>query len=136
MADPATGEALSRRRFLAGSFLAAAAAGLALAGFGRDANEARADEGADGPASEPTSSGFFVSDRLKIHYETFGKGKPIILVHGWGVDLKRNWVKSGWVEALRPVRKVVALDCRGHGRSSKPHDKALYSYGTMARDVL
>lgn len=130
MARSATSAKLSRRRFLAESFAALAAAGLVLAGAGSERSEARADEG------EPTSSGFFESDRLQIHYEIFGKGKPIILVHGWGVDLNRNWVTNGWVEALRSVRQVVALDCRGHGRSSKPHDRAVYSYATMARDVL
>jgi pimeloyl-ACP methyl ester carboxylesterase len=91
------------------------------------------------PADEPpqaTSSGFFESDGLRIHYKIFGEGKPLILVHGWGADIERNWVETGWVETLRPLRQVIALDVRGHGDSSKPHDQALYGYATMARDVV
>jgi pimeloyl-ACP methyl ester carboxylesterase len=88
-----------------------------------------------GSTREPDASAFFDSDGLRIHYEVFGEGRPIILVHGWGADLRRNWVETGWVAALRPLRRVIALDVRGHGASSKPHDRALYSYETMARDV-
>jgi len=76
------------------------------------------------------------SDGLEIHYESFGQGQPIVLVHGWGSSLRGNWVNSGWVEALTPVRRVVALDVRGHGDSDKPHDQALYGYAEMSRDVL
>ena len=72
----------------------------------------------------------------RIHYETFGAGRPIVLVHGWGTDLRHNWVETGWVDALRPIRRVVALDCRGHGRSEKPREQAAYGYRAMSRDVL
>lgn len=89
----------------------------------------------------PTASGFCQSDGLKIYYETFtatddDATRPIVLVHGWGADIKRNWIDTGWVEALRSVRRVIALDCRGHGKSDKPHEQKLYSYAAIARDVL
>ena len=83
-----------------------------------------------------TSSGFFESDGLQLHYEIFGEGRPLILVHGWGSDLKQNWVDTGWVEILQTIRQVIALDCRGHGKSDKPYDQIAYSYSIMARDVL
>ena len=81
-------------------------------------------------------SGFFDSDGVKIHYETFGEGHPIILVHGITGDLKVTWVDTGWVEALRPLRRVVALDCRGHGQSDKPHDAEAYAGDKMSQDIL
>ena len=81
-------------------------------------------------------SGFFDSDGVKIHYETFGQGKPIVLVHGFAGNLDGNWVRTGWVETLEPVRWVVALDCRGHGQSDKPHDPDAYGAENMAQDVL
>jgi pimeloyl-ACP methyl ester carboxylesterase len=59
-----------------------------------------------------------------------------VLVHGWGSDLEHNWVATGWVDALLPLRRVIALDVRGHGQSSKPHEQARYGYRAMARDVL
>ena len=84
------------------------------------------------------ASGFFESDGLQIHYESFGKGErdPIILVHGWGSDLSASWVASGWVEALQSKRQVITLDVRGHGESERPLQQDLYSYSAMARDVL
>ncbi len=81
-------------------------------------------------------AGFANSDGFRIHYETFGDGDPIILVHGWGSSLKDNWVSTGWIETLRPMHRVVALDVRGHGDSDKPHEQAAYSYARMSRDVL
>ncbi|MFW9875099.1 MAG: alpha/beta fold hydrolase [Candidatus Thorarchaeota archaeon] len=73
---------------------------------------------------------------LQIYYEIFGDGHPIILVHGWGSDLQTNWVKTGLVKNLTSVRKVIALDCRGHGQSDKPYNQKIYSYSSMAKDVL
>ncbi len=86
------------------------------------------------PIAEPT--GFVDSDGFQIRYETVGEREPIVLVHGWGSSLKANWVNTGWVEALKATRRVVALDVRGHGDSDKPHDQAVYSYARMSRDVL
>ncbi|MFW9939568.1 MAG: alpha/beta fold hydrolase [Candidatus Thorarchaeota archaeon] len=79
---------------------------------------------------------YAISEGLQIYYETFGHGKPILLIHGWGSDLKHNWVDTGWVKDLQSERRVITLDCRGHGRSDKPHDQKVYSYSIMARDVL
>ena len=59
-----------------------------------------------------------------------------MLAHGWGSDVQQNWVETGWVDALRSIRRVIALDCRGHGRSDKPHEQARYGYRAMSRDVL
>lgn len=43
---------------------------------------------------------------------------------------------TGWVEALQSERQVIALDVRGHGESDRPLRQGLYSYRTMAHDVL
>src|SRR5262245_58732009 len=74
-----------------------------------------------GAGADVAASGSFTSDGLAIHYESVGKGRPLVLVHGWGVGAKRNWVDTGFVKALKPVRRVITIDCRGHGRSDKPH---------------
>ena len=78
----------------------------------------------------------FESDNLTIHYESQGEGHPMILVHGWGSNSRHNWFDTGWVEALLPYRRIICMDCRGHGESDKPHTKALYSYSVMSRDVI
>ena len=46
-----------------------------------------------------------------------------------------NWELTGWLDALRPVRQVVAIDIRGHGDSDKPHERAAYGYAAMSGDV-
>jgi pimeloyl-ACP methyl ester carboxylesterase len=71
-----------------------------------------------------------------IHYEQFGAGHPIVLVHGWGIGARRNWVDTGWVASLGSIRRVITLDCRGHGRSAKPRTQASYGYRAMSTDVL
>lgn len=81
-------------------------------------------------------SGFFDSDGVKIHYETLGGGKPIILVHGIESSIKGNWKGTGWFDTLQPIRRVIALDCRGHGLSGKPHDPAAYEGDRMPGDIL
>ena len=89
---------------------------IPLVGCGGDEKEkGKATSTAVATAVPP--SGFFDSDGVKIHYETFGEGYPIILVHGFPANLKVNWLGPNWVDALQPIRRVVALDCRGHGES-------------------
>ncbi len=80
--------------------------------------------------------GFADSSGLAIHFEKFGSGTPIILVHGWGADIQSNWVDSGWVSMLAEQRTVVALDVRGHGTSDKPLALDPYGYAAMSQDVL
>ena len=73
---------------------------------------------------------------MRISYQVWGSGRPIVLVHGWGVDSDQNWVQPGWVDGLRSSRQVVALDVRGHGLSDKPLDPQAYTYAAMSTDVV
>lgn len=79
---------------------------------------------------------FTQSEGLQIFFQRFGSGRPLVLVHGWGADVRTNWVDTGWIAALESQRAVIAIDVRGHGRSSKPHARDRYSYGAMSNDVL
>lgn len=81
--------------------------------------------------------GFVEVDGLSIYYRRYAGAAPtIVLAHGWGSSLEHNWLETGWIEALRKHRTVVAIDVRGHGLSSKPVDQALYTYHALKRDVL
>lgn len=73
---------------------------------------------------------------VRIHYEVFGEGRPLVLVHGFVASLRANWVATGWTDVLSPVRQLLALDCRGHGESDKPHDPAAYAAHEMTDDVV
>jgi pimeloyl-ACP methyl ester carboxylesterase len=53
---------------------------------------------------------------IEIHYTVEGSGPPVTLVHGVGADL-RSW--DAIAALLSPRFRVVRLDLRGHGRSSR-----------------
>jgi non-heme chloroperoxidase len=46
-----------------------------------------------------------------------GEGNPLIMIPGWSQS-SEEW--KGSAESLSAVRKVIALDMRGHGESEKP----------------
>jgi pimeloyl-ACP methyl ester carboxylesterase len=78
----------------------------------------------------------FNHDEVEIAYLDEGEGDPIVLVHGFASTKEVNWVEPGWVATLtRANRRVIALDNRGHGASSKLYDPSAYHSATMANDV-
>ncbi|MGZ8227162.1 MAG: pimeloyl-ACP methyl ester esterase BioH [Methylococcaceae bacterium] len=50
----------------------------------------------------------------KIHQQTFGKGEPIILVHGWAMH---SGIWRGFAEKLAQNYQVTCIDLPGHGHS-------------------
>ena len=72
---------------------------------------------------------------MKIHFEDRGSGEPVVLVHGFASNAENNWGITGWLELLARDHRVVALDCRGHGQSDKPHVAAAYASTLMEDDV-
>lgn len=78
----------------------------------------------------------FTKDGVEIAYLDEGDGEPIVLVHGFASTKEVNWVQPGWVSALAGAgRRVIALDNRGHGASSKLYNPSAYHSATMADDV-
>jgi pimeloyl-ACP methyl ester carboxylesterase len=80
----------------------------------------------------------FDSDGVRLHYEVHGpeRGSPLVVVHGFATDYRLNWVGTRWQEALTTAGfRIFGLDCRGHGHSDKPHDRAAYAIDIMAADV-
>ena len=78
----------------------------------------------------------FSHDGVEIAFLDDGDGEPIVLVHGFASNKEVNWVAPGWVSILkRAGRRVIALDNRGHGASSKLYDPAAYHSAIMADDV-
>jgi pimeloyl-ACP methyl ester carboxylesterase len=78
----------------------------------------------------------FDHDGVEIAFLDEGEGEPIVLVHGFASNKEVNWVAPGWVSTLtRAGRRVIALDNRGHGASTKLYDPADYHSALMADDV-
>ena len=79
---------------------------------------------------------YFDSNGVQIYFEEHGGGEPVVLVHGFASSAQNNWGATKWFTTLAPHYRVVALDCRGHGKSGKPHDSAAYGGETMGEDVI
>src|SRR5258708_3636751 len=78
----------------------------------------------------------FKNGDVEIAYLDEGEGEPVVLVHGFASTKEVNWVATGWVSTLNKAgRRVIALDNRGHGSSSKLYDPSAYHSATMAEDV-
>src|SRR5579864_9206468 len=78
----------------------------------------------------------FNAGAVELAYIDEGEGEPIVLVHGFASNKEVNWVAPGWVSTLtRAGRRVIALDNRGHGASTKLYDPAAYHSAIMADDV-
>lgn len=71
---------------------------------------------------------------VEIAYFDEGQGEPIVLVHGFASNKEINWSYPNWLTALKG-RRVIALDNRGHGQSSKLYDSAVYHLRRMTDDV-
>ena len=78
----------------------------------------------------------FLNGAVEIAYLDEGEGEPIVLVHGFASSKVVNWVYPTWVSELKKHgRRVIAMDHRGHGESTKLYDPEDYHIGTMAGDV-
>ncbi len=72
-------------------------------------------------AEKPEKIYFTTSDNIKIHYMLLGsEGTHVVLIHGYTSNAYGNWYANGIMDALAKNHRVVALDCRNHGRSDKP----------------
>ena len=78
---------------------------------------------------------FFDSAGVRIHYIEQGAGEPVVLIHGYTVDLNEQWIATGVFPALASSYRVIALDARGHGLSDKPHERSAYG-PEMGLDIV
>lgn len=78
---------------------------------------------------------FFDSDGVRIRYVEQGEGHPIVLIHGYSRSVELTWVDTGILDKLAAGHHVIALDCRGHGKSDKPKQASAYGM-QMVEDVM
>jgi pimeloyl-ACP methyl ester carboxylesterase len=88
------------------------------------------------PARAQQAAQSFDSNGVQIQYVDKGRGAPVVLLHGFTGSYARHWEAPGVIGALESAGyRVIAMDCRGHGQSGKPHDAGQYGL-EMVQDVL
>jgi pimeloyl-ACP methyl ester carboxylesterase len=70
---------------------------------------------------------------LQLAYEERGSGPALVLIHGFPFD-RTMWIEQ--LKGLAKVRRVVALDLRGHGLSKDPAPDKRYTMDLFADDVV
>jgi pimeloyl-ACP methyl ester carboxylesterase len=77
-------------------------------------------------------TGSIRSGGTDIHYLTYGKGQPVLLLHG-GLSHRLSWFSQvPWL--VESGRQVLLLDTRGHGDSGL--DDTELSYQLLAADAI
>jgi len=85
----------------------------------------------NGQQIKPASSGYAPANGIKIYYEVYGEGKPLILLHGAFYTIGMNWGEL--IPELSKTRKVIAIEMQGHGHT--PYSDRELSITTLASDV-
>ncbi|MGB3422986.1 MAG: alpha/beta hydrolase [Castellaniella sp.] len=70
-------------------------------------------------------------DQVRLYYEDWGTGHPVVLLHGWPLDAA-SWEYQALHLAAAGYR-VITYDRRGFGRSDRPWGG--YDYDTLAADL-
>lgn len=84
-----------------------------------------------GQQSKPAESGYAPVNGIKVYYEVYGTGKPVVLLHGAFMTIEGNW--SQLIPELSKTRKVIAIELQGHGHTQFSERKL--SHATLASDV-
>jgi len=84
------------------------------------------------PCFAEAADQFFDSNGVRIRYIVAGSGEPIILIHPFAASAE---IWEPLVKDLSQNYQLIAMDCRGHGKSEKPHDPKQYGI-EMVNDVV
>lgn len=80
--------------------------------------------------NNPKAGNFYSKNGVKVYYEIYGEGKPLVLLHGNGGSIRS---RAAFIEEFSKKYKVIAFDSRCHGKSDCP--VGYLTYEQMADDV-
>lgn len=61
-------------------------------------------------------NGYSEVNGLKMYYEIYGEGKPLVLIHGGGSTIQTTFGRV--IPMLAKHRKLIAVELQAHGRTS------------------
>ena len=85
----------------------------------------------NGQQIKPSESGYAPANGIKVYYEVYGEGVPLVLLHGAFYTIDMNWGQL--IPDLSKTRKVIAIEMQGHGHT--PFSDRKLSITTLASDV-
>lgn len=75
-------------------------------------------------------------DNQRIAFEDTGKGKPILLLHGF-INTGQNWRRTQlYKNLIAKGFRVIVPDMRGNGKSDKPHEDKFYQHEAEVKDLI
>jgi pimeloyl-ACP methyl ester carboxylesterase len=78
------------------------------------------------------ATSYIQSGEIKLYFEEYGQGYPIIFVHEFGSDL-RSW--EAQVRYFSRAYRCIAYNARGYPPSEVPEDAASYSWEYSVQDI-
>jgi pimeloyl-ACP methyl ester carboxylesterase len=85
----------------------------------------------NGQQIKASNSGYAPVNGIKVYYEVYGEGRPIVLLHGAFYTIDMNWAQL--IPELSKTRKVIAIELQGHGHTQFSDRKL--SFPALASDV-
>jgi pimeloyl-ACP methyl ester carboxylesterase len=79
----------------------------------------------------PEAGGFKKVNGVRLYYEIYGSGQPLIFLHGSGGSIRSARAK---IDYFKKNYQVIAIDSRAHGKSTDDVSKPL-TYVQMASDI-
>lgn len=83
--------------------------------------------------ANPAAGNTFTHDGVKLYYEVYGSGEPLLLIHGNGSSIGGL---TAQIDYFRKRYKVIAMDSRDHGKSSDSPDEITYEKMTEDLSAL
>jgi pimeloyl-ACP methyl ester carboxylesterase len=74
---------------------------------------------------------YIINEGAKLYYEVYGKGAPLVLIHGNGGSIA---YMAPQIEYFAKEYKVIVMDCRGRGKSELGKDSLTYMQ--MTKDII
>lgn len=81
--------------------------------------------------AKPSNKGYAPVNGIKVYYEVYGEGRPLVLLHGAFMTIDLNWGQL--IPELSKTRKVIAIELQGHGHT--PYSDRKLAHATLASDV-